>query len=272
MAEPTVSVLMPVLDPHPSYFRAAVRSVLAQTMGDLELIIVEDPSRSDGRDLLRELADPRIRHIRNTTRTSLVDQRNRALAEARGELVAMLDADDVAEPHRLATQLAFLHDHPEVSVLGSQLTIIDETGRRIGTRSYPQDHAAVVAAMARYNAIAQPSVLARKQALVAAGGYQYREFPVNEDYELWSRLAASGVRLANHPARLVQYRVHSQGTKAAMLHRMLRATIDIKRRWWRDQMDARARARFYGEHLLLGLPASWVLRLFVMTQYERGSR
>lgn len=271
MAEPAVSVLMPVLAPHASYFPAAVASVLAQTTEDLELVIVEDPSAIDGRELLRDLRDPRIRHVRNPERTSLVDQRNRALAEARAPFVAMLDADDLAEPHRLATQLAHLRAHPEIGVLGSALTIIDGNGERVGVRDYPCDHAAIVAAMARYNAVAQPSVLARKQVLLDAGGYQYRTFPVNEDYELWSRLASRGVVLANHPERLIRYRVHADGTKAAMLHRMLRATIDVKRLWWLERMDARARVRFYAEHALLGLPASWVLRLFVMTQYRRES-
>jgi hypothetical protein len=183
----------------------------------------------------------------------------------------MLDADDLAEPHRLATQLAHLRAHPEIGVLGSALTIIDGNDERVGVRDYPCDHAAIVAAMARYNAVAQPSVLARKQVLLDAGGYQYRTFPVNEDYELWSRLASRGVVLANHPERLIRYRVHADGTKAAMLHRMLRATIDVKRLWWLERMDARARVRFYAEHALLGLPASWVLRLFVLTQYRRES-
>jgi hypothetical protein len=95
---------------------------------------------------------------------------------------------------------------------------------------------------------------------------------VNEDYELWSRLAARGVRLANHPDPLIKYRVHPTNTKTVMLHHMLRATIDVKRQFWRDRMDVRARARFWGEHLLLGLPAAWVLKLFMMTQYVAGER
>jgi glycosyltransferase involved in cell wall biosynthesis len=267
MAEPVVSVVMPVLNPHPVYFRAAVDSVLAQTLGELELVIVEDPSEVDGRELLAGLADTRVRHIRNPARTSLVDQRNRALAETRAGFVAMLDADDIAEPERMAKQLAYLRAHPDVGVLGSQLTIIDGDGRELGTRAYPLEHDAIVAAMCSYNAIAQPAVMCRRAVLADAGDYQYRTFPVNEDYELWSRLAARGVRLANHPERLLRYRVHTSGTKAAMLRTMLRATIDVKKRFWRDRMDARARLRFYGEHALLGLPASWVLRLFVLTQY-----
>jgi glycosyltransferase involved in cell wall biosynthesis len=262
-----VSVMMPVLGPHPSYFRAAVESVLAQTHACLELVIVEDPSTTSGAELLRRLDDPRVRHIANPTRTSLVDQRNRALAEARGDIVAMLDADDLAEPDRFEKQLAFLDAHPDVGVVGSQLTIIDPQGVELGSRAYPLSHDEIVRAFSRYNAIAQPSVMARKHVLVDAGGYQYRTFPVNEDYELWSRLAQRGVRFANHPERLLRYRVHPHGTKAAMLRRMLRATIDVKKQFWRDQMDARARVRFWTEHLLLGLPPSLVLKLFVMTQY-----
>ncbi|HEX4454614.1 MAG TPA: glycosyltransferase [Kofleriaceae bacterium] len=264
---PRISVMMPVLDPHSVYFPCAVASVLAQTEVDLELIIVEDPSATRA-DRVARLDDPRIRYIRNETRTSLVDQRNRALAEARADIVAMLDADDIAEPDRFAKQLAFLDAHPAIGLVGSQLTIIDADGDVIGSRSYPLEHDDIVAAMCRYNAIAQPAVMARRRVLVDAGGYQYRTFPVNEDYELWSRLVQHGVRVANHPEVLLRYRVHPFGTKAAMLRRMLRATLDVKNQFWRDKMDVRARLRFWGEHVLVGLPPSWVLKLFVAIQYD----
>jgi len=263
---------MPVLAPHPVYFRQAVDSILAQTLADLELIIVEDPSASSGAEILRGIDDPRLRHIRNDARTSLVDQRNQALAAAQADLIAMLDADDIAEPTRLQRQLEFLHAHADVGVVGSQLTIIDESGAQIGTRRYPTEHSDIVRAMARYNAIAQPSVMARRSVLFDAGCYQYRAFPVNEDYELWSRLAARGVRFANHPDALIRYRVHQSGTKAMMLKRMLRATIDVKNKFWREQMDFGARARYWTEHALLALPATVVLKLFVATQYAREKR
>ncbi len=269
---PLVSVVMPVLNPHPIYFRQAVESILAQTLTELELVIVEDPSPSSGAELLRGIDDPRLRHIRNAARTSLVDQRNQALEATRADFIAMLDADDIAEPARLQKQLDFLRAHPDVGLLGSQLTIIDENSAQIGTRGYPTEHAEIVRAMARYNSIAQPSVMCRRHVVFDAGCYQYRAFPVNEDYELWSRLAARGVRFANHPEALIRYRVHQSGTKAMMLKRMLRATIDVKNKFWRDQMDAGAKVRLWGEHVLLGLPPSWVLKLFVMTQYAREKR
>lgn len=269
---PRVSVVMPVLNPHSVYFRQAVQSVLAQTFTDFELVIVEDPSKVDGKALLADIVDPRIRHIQNPARTSLVDQRNRGLAESRADLLALLDADDIMQPERLAKQIAFLEKRPDVGVLGSQLFIIDGDGAQVGLRAYPLEHDEIFQSMARYNPIAQPAVMVRKKLLVDAKGYQYRTFPVNEDYELWSRLATSGVRFANHPEPLLRYRVHPMGTKAMMLHDMLRATLDVKKQFWRDHMNAHAKLRFFGERALLRLPASWVLKLFIMTQYVPGDR
>jgi glycosyltransferase involved in cell wall biosynthesis len=269
---PVVSVVMPVLNPHPVYFREAVQSVLAQTFTDFELVIVEDPSAVSGKELIADLVDPRIRHIVNPARTSLVDQRNQGLHAARADIVALLDADDVALPARLQKQLDYLRRHPEVDVLGSQLFIIDQDGKQVGMRSYPLSHELIVQTMSSYNALAQPSVMCRKRVLLDAGGYQYRTYPVNEDYELWSRLLARGVRFANHSETLLRYRTHPLGTKSLMLHRMLRATLDVKARFWRDQMDVWAQMRFVAEHALLGLPANVVLRLFIMTQYISGER
>ena len=95
---PLVSVVMAVYRPHPVYFPEAVRSVLTQTVSNLELVIVEDPSPASGVDMLKGIDDPRVRHHVNSTRTCLVDQRNLCVAKARSDFVAILDADDVAEP------------------------------------------------------------------------------------------------------------------------------------------------------------------------------
>ena len=105
---PLVSVVMPVLNPHPKFFFEAVASVLDQTLGDLELVIVEDPSERDAAPILEKFRDRRIRHIRNPRRTSLIEQRNRSIREARAPLVAQLDADDICYPNRLQAQYDFL--------------------------------------------------------------------------------------------------------------------------------------------------------------------
>jgi glycosyltransferase involved in cell wall biosynthesis len=259
---------MPVLAPQPEHLRQAVASILGQTHAHLELIVVEDPSDHPAQPILDSFADPRIRHILNPARTSLVAQRNRAMAEARAELVALLDADDVAEPDRLAQQAAFLDAHPEVAVLGSRLRIIDDAGNTRAFRAYPLEHDQIFAALPRYNPIPQPAVMLRRAAFVAAGGYRWSFRDMNEDYELWSRMAKEGARFANLSAPLTRYRVHPLGSKTKKLHGMVQATIEVKQLHWRGHMGPRARLRLAGEHLLLRLPAEWVLALFQRLVYR----
>lgn len=268
MTTPAVSVLMPVLHPHPVYFPEAVRSVLAQTLADWELVIVEDPSDSSAAALLAPLADPRIRLITNPARTGLIAQRNRTLAEARADLVAFLDADDLMEPTRLAEQAAFLAAHPDVTLVGSQLTIIDPTGRAIGTRTYPTTPADILRAMPRYNAVPQPASTARKAALLSVGGYAF-EYPA-EDYDLWSRLLTAGHKFAHLPTPLTRYRVHPEsGSKGVRVRRLLELTAEVKRRYWWRAMSWADRLRYWGERCLQPLPQAWVARLFAALTFRR---
>src|SRR5262249_28294344 len=92
---PLLSVLMPVLNPHPVDFPEAVRSVVGQSFADFELLIVEAPSASRAALALQSFDDRRIRHIENTERTTLVDQLNQGIGLARSEWVARMDADDI---------------------------------------------------------------------------------------------------------------------------------------------------------------------------------
>lgn len=265
---PAVSVVMPLLNPHPVYFRQAIASVLGQTFKDFELIIVEEAGARTAQDMLGEFRDPRIRHIFSAQRTSQTAQRNRALAAARAELVASLDADDIAHPRRLEKQVAFMNGHPDVSVLGSQLAVMDSKGQHLGYRAYPHDHESIVRTMPRANPIAHPSVMCRRSAVLAEGGYRLARYAA-EDYELWSRLAHRGLRFANHPEPLLRYRIHPEGIKTRMLRSVLRGTLEVKRRYWADQMSLAARTRLLAEHLLLCVPPSLVLKAFLRTHYRK---
>jgi glycosyltransferase involved in cell wall biosynthesis len=263
---PLISVLLPVLNPHPDYFRQAVASILTQTLGDFELLVVEDPAPRQAAPLLASYSDSRIRHIRNAARTGLVQQLNQGLAEARGELVARMDADDVAEPDRLLKQCELLRREPGVAVTGSQVRIIDELGRHRGYGPYPLTHEAILAAMPRFNPLAHPSVMFRRDVVKNAGGYQYQLH--NEDYELWSRLAVSGHRFANHPEPLLRYRIHAESVKSTRLRMMIRGTLQVKDRYWREHMRWADRLRLLGERCLLVLPAGLVMELFKRTAYR----
>jgi glycosyltransferase involved in cell wall biosynthesis len=258
---------MAVLNPHPVYFPQAVQSVMQQTLEDLELVIVEEPSPRSTRELLVGLSDPRIRHQLDLQRTSVGAQRNRGLAHARADLVALLDADDICEPDRVEKQLDYLRAHPETDVLGSQLCIINAEGRQIGYRAYPLDHHSILRAMRRFDPIGNPSVVFKKALVLEAGGYQFGGSSA-DDYELWCRLAVSGARFANHRESLVRYRIHPESMKSTRVRHLLRDTLEIKRMYWHGQMDLRERARIWGERILLCLPPKLVLRLFMKTQYR----
>ena len=269
MTAPLVSIVVPVFEPHPVYFRQAIESVLGQSFSDFELIVVEDPSSSSGRQLLAGVSDPRLNHILNRERTSLPQQHNRGLAEARGQFICRFDADDICEPRRVERELAFLQAHSDVDVVGSALTVIDEQSSVIGMRRYPSSHAEIVWAMRRFNPIANSTVMFRRQVYERFGGWRDSGLPA-QDYEWYSRLASGGARFANLEEPLVRYRLHGGSIKSSKLRGTIQTTLDVKNMYWRQGMDLRSRAIMVAERALLHLPEPLVLRLFTAIRYRRN--
>ena len=266
---PTVSVVLPVWNPDPDLLRAAVQSVLDQTHHDLELIVVEDPGPTSAEAVLQELDDPRIRHHRNQRKGTLGAARNLGLQLARSEVVAIHDADDTSTPDRLEMQLARMTAAPELAVLGGQLDVVNDQGRHLGYRAYPVQHDAIMSAMRRINAVAHPTVMLRKAAVLDAGGYSEDPDLACEDYELWSRLAAAGCRFESLPGALVRYRVHQGGMKSRLLRATLRDTLLVKKRYWASKMNLGDRLRMLGERLLLWLPPRLVMGLFLRLSLKK---
>jgi glycosyltransferase involved in cell wall biosynthesis len=264
---PRVSVVMPVLDPHPRYLVEAVESIMSQSMSDWELVIVEDPSPRSATEILRHYSDGRIRHVVNPARTSLVAQLNRAVHLAEGEYLARLDADDVAEPSRLEEQCAYLDEHRDTGVLGCQKTVIGPIGEILGVRDYPLAHEEIVRAIRRYNPLPHPGVMMRRSLVLATGGYGYERLRGAEDYELWWRLLTRGVRLANHPKRLLRYRIQRGQVKSRQLREQLRATIAVKRHYFDESFGVVDRCRLLTEQVLVWMPPALVMRLFLASQY-----
>lgn len=249
---------MPVWHPDLDYLRQSIASVQAQTLSDWELIVVEDPPLS-ARSLIEGFRDPRIVHLQRNSKTSLADALNDGLKVCRADLVARLDGDDVCLPERLSRQAAYLNGHPSISVVGTSLVIINANGKEIGHRAMPCSPAEVRKAMRRYNALAHPSVMFRKAAVITAGGYE--NVPA-EDYDLWCRLIRDGEQLANLPEALVRYRFHEGALKFEAVRQAIRDTIDTKRRYFHGQWTLRDRLRLAAERLLLLLPPRAVLALF----------
>ena len=220
---PSVSVILPAFNAA-AHVREAVASILAQTFGAFELILIDDGSSDETPAILDRLArgDARIRLVRQES-AGLVAALNRGLSLARGRYVARMDADDLAYPERFAAQFDFLEAHPEVAVLGSSVRLIDCAGTVYGEWRVPATDRGIKAALLRGDCpLPHPSVMARREVLVAADGYCDR-FAHAEDFELWLRLSqAHG--FANLPQPLLDYRIHPQSVSATRLREQLLAT------------------------------------------------
>jgi glycosyltransferase involved in cell wall biosynthesis len=264
---PAVTVLLAVYKPDPTYFREAVASVMAQTFADWELLVVEDESPSiSAAALLTEFDDRRIRHHLNPRRHTLASALNEGLRMARAPLVARLDGDDVCEPERLAQQVRYLREHPEVTVYGSRITVIDERGALLGRRLLPTEHATIAASLQRFNCISHPSVMFRREAVLAAGGYDDDEQV--EDWELWCRMLTRGARFAASPSALIRYRFHAGALKFENVHGVIRRGLEIKRRYFASRLTMSDRLRMFAEQMLLLAPPRLILWLFRRSQYR----
>lgn len=114
-----ISVVMPTYNTAVPILKEAVDSILTQTFGAFEFIIIDDCSTNESRAYLQDLSDPRIRLIRNETNLGVTKSLNIGLAAAKGKYIARMDADDISLPTRFEKQFAFMERHPDVIVCGS---------------------------------------------------------------------------------------------------------------------------------------------------------
>ena len=200
--QPLISVVMPVYNAE-SFVSAAMESILHQTYSCFELIVVDDGSVDHTWNIIETLAahDLRVRPLA-AKHEGQAAALNAGIAAARGDYIALMDADDLALPERLAVQLDFLQR--------TGADICGACAQAFGAESkvlwFPESHAAICSEMLFRCALLHPTVLMRADVPHAN---KYLASAVFQDYELWTRLA-SRYRLANCPRVLVRYRCHPQ--------------------------------------------------------------
>ncbi len=205
---PAISVVMPVFNTE-AYLARAVQSVLAQTFGDFEFVILDDGSSDASVRIVQEFAenDDRIRFFPLEHR-GYVSLLRRGLNHCRGDFVARMDSDDISLPQRFEKQISYLRQHPEVVALGSRVELIDPYGSRVEKPTHKIMHEEIETELLNGVgwAMVHPSVMMRRDALMKVGGYR-EDLMVSEDLDLFLRLAEVG-RLENLPDVLLQYRQH----------------------------------------------------------------
>ncbi len=205
---PLVDILLPVFNAG-RHLDDAVRSLQRQTFADFRLILINDGSTDDSGGRCRALAaaDPRLHCIDQENR-GITRSLNRGLALATAPFVARMDADDIAEPDRLAQQLRYLESHPAIVALGTSVHSIDDHGAPVNRFDPPALHEAIDRELLTGNggAMIHPTLVFRRAALLAIGGYD-EQLPFSQDLDIFLRLAEVG-RLANLLSPLLRYRLH----------------------------------------------------------------
>jgi GT2 family glycosyltransferase len=209
MNAPKVSVLMAVYNGE-KYLRQAIESILGQSFEDFELLINDDGSTDRSGEIIQSYRDSRIRAVQNPINQGEERVRNQCLQRARGEYIAVLDADDIAHRDRLQIQTDFLNRNTGVSLVGSPHVIIDEAGRVVRIERVYSDELVIKWGLLFGNQFGHSTVMYRRKDVLDVGGYD-ESLPYGTDFDLWVRLSTRG-RLVNLLNPLAQYRVHSQNT------------------------------------------------------------
>ncbi|MEM9825518.1 MAG: glycosyltransferase [Planctomycetota bacterium] len=254
---PELTVVMACYNAMP-YLPAAVQSIRDQTLTDWEMVIVNDGSSDHSPAYLHEVAglDSRIR-VLDQENLGQQAAANRGIAAARTDLIARMDADDIAEPERFEKQLNFMRLRPDVGLLGGQI-------RRLGKQrsgmesSFPTEHDQIVDHLLKNrHAICNPTVILRKSLFERIGGYW--EHNIAEDWDLFLRMGEVS-RLANLRDLILSYRFHTGSINGrriveAQLYNEFAAELAIRRANAQQPMGFH---EFLSSHRSRRWPMSWL--------------
>lgn len=200
-----ITVLMSVYNGE-AHLAEAIDSILGQVCQDFELLVFEDGSRDRSQDMLQSYRHPRLRVVSNETNIGLSATLNRGLSQIESKYIARMDADDIADPHRLQRQFEFMESHPEVGICG---TWVRYFGREKRTWRPPVSDTGIRAKMLFDSPFAHPSVMIRRSVLVDNHLTYSERSRYCQDYRLWTDCAPF-CQFHNIPDILLRYRVHAR--------------------------------------------------------------
>jgi cellulose synthase/poly-beta-1,6-N-acetylglucosamine synthase-like glycosyltransferase len=228
---PSLSVVLPVFNGG-ELLRLAVDSVLAQSFVDFELLLLDDGSTDGAVDSILAIKDPRLKVDRALANRGLIATLNRGVECAAAPLIARMDADDVAEPERFSRQVTEFQRDPNLALLGTAATLIDEHGQAFATIEPPISTTEVRKGMFRKNPFVHSSVMVRTEVVRRLGGYSAAA-PCAEDYELFLRIALM-YPCRNLAEPMLRYRVHSAQESQRNLVVQRRTTNQVQAAIWRS--------------------------------------
>ncbi|MDX6188203.1 glycosyltransferase family A protein [Flavobacterium sp. Fl-318] len=224
MVTPEISVIMPVYNAG-NFLAESIESILKQTFTNFELIILNDKSTDNSLEVISNYQrnDSRIIIINKDINVGPANLRNEGLKIAKGDFIALMDADDIALPTRFEKQIAVLKNNPEIGVCGTWFTFFGSKKNKLIKHSEKPD--AIKISFLHSCVIGNPTVMLRKTALNNAQ-FENEYVPV-EDYDLWSRLSAK-TAFYNIPESLLDYRQHDNNISKTKIDNVNRSVRKVK--------------------------------------------
>ncbi|HEX9018010.1 MAG TPA: glycosyltransferase [Anaerolineaceae bacterium] len=229
MTKPLISVIIPAYN-QAAYLREAVDSVLAQTCGDFELVVVDDGSTDETPQVLDGYHDPRVRVVRQPN-AGLSAARNTGIRESSAPLVTLLDSDDFFFPEKLALLSDYIASHPEIGMVSGGTLLVDRQSQPLREARKFQVRLDLPTLLMG-NPFTPSAVMFRREWLERAGVFD-ESLRACEDWDLWVRFAYAGCRMAWVEQTVVAYRYHS-GQMTRESERMRKALMAVLGKFFRQ--------------------------------------
>jgi len=245
--QPLVSVIIPVFN-GATYLEEAVESVMNNTYKHIEVLLVDDGSKDTSKELCHALEKKyeNVHFYAFERNRGLGRVLNFALRQAQGKLICRLNQDDIMRPERIATQVQYFMDHPDVVACGSWINMFEQDGSA-QTITFLETDEQIKKIWLVISPFADPSVMYRKTAVIEAGLYQ-QEFWPGDDTHLWYRMGKVG-KLANIQKVLVDVRYHKGAASVYHFRKLTDATYRLHR--W---------AHVYIESASFGIQLFWIMQ------------
>ena len=204
---PKVSVIMPVYNAE-LYLKETINSILNQTYGDFEFLIIDDGSTDGSFQILESYTDRRIKLLQNEQNIGYVKTLNKLIELSTGEYIARQDNDDISFPQRLEKQVRFLDGNQDIGICGTNALIF---GKLNNISFFPVRDEDIRVFMLFNSPICHPTVMLRNSLFVELEDKYDESFCPAEDYALWYKLSKK-TKIANLSEILLKYRVHDKNT------------------------------------------------------------
>jgi glycosyltransferase involved in cell wall biosynthesis len=261
-----VSVVIPAYN-QANFLGEAIQSVLDQTFKNFELIIVNDASHDNTAEVVGQFSDPRIRFLAHNINRGLPASRNTGLRASSGELIALLDADDIYHPEKLQTHVEFLAKHPEVGVSYNNRFELNYSSTTIRDLWRPPRFVSLSDLVLGFP-FAPSDIVMRREWVFRVGLFDENFHFYGEDLTMNCQLALSGCKFANVD-RALNYRRHQSGRRIRDISGAIQSVFQSLRNTLNDprcpvEVKALGNVAFANSYLV------WAYEAFVQNETDLG--